>query len=38
MVGNLQMAMGLTQLVTVTIGMLIGFGIYKLETRNKVSE
>ena len=38
MVGNLQMAMGLTQLVTATIGMLIGFGIYKLETRNKVSE
>ncbi len=32
-VGNLQMAMGLTQLVTATIGMLIGFGIYKLETR-----
>ena len=39
MVGNLQMAMGLTQLITATIGTLIGFAIYKLETRkNKVSE
>lgn len=38
MVENLQMAMGLTQLVTATIGMLIGFGIYKIETRKKVSE
>jgi len=33
MVDNLQMAMGLTQLITATIGSLIGFGIYKFETR-----
>ena len=33
MVDNLQMAMGLTQLITATIGGLIGFGIYKFETR-----
>ena len=33
MVENLQMAMGLTQLVTATIGTLIGFAIYKIETR-----
>lgn len=38
MVANLQMAMGLTQLVTATIGMLIGFGIYKLETRKRVQD
>jgi hypothetical protein len=33
MINNLQMAMGLTQLITATIGGLIGFGIYKFETR-----
>ena len=33
MINNLQMAMGLTQLITATIGSLIGFGIYKFETR-----
>ena len=38
MVANLQMAMGLTQLVTATIGSLIAFGIYKFETRKRVQD
>ena len=38
MVSNLQMAMGLTQLVTATIGILIGFAIYKIETRKRVED
>ena len=38
MVANLQMAMGLTQLITATIGTLIGFGIYKFETRKRVQD
>ncbi len=38
MVANLQMAMGLTQLITATIGSLIAFGIYKFETRKRVQD
>lgn len=34
LVTNLQMAMGLTQLITASIGMLIAFTIYKIEKRN----
>ncbi len=33
LVTNLQMAMGLTQLITASIGMLIAFTIYKIEKR-----
>lgn len=35
LVGNLQKAMSVTQLITATIGCTIGFGIYKLEKKNK---
>lgn len=38
MVANLQIAMGLTQLITATIGSLIAFGIYKFETRKRVQD
>lgn len=33
LVNNLQMAMGMTQLITATIGMLIAFIIYQVEKR-----
>lgn len=35
LVSNLQVAMTTTQLITATIGMLIAFGIYKVEKINK---
>jgi len=35
LVSNLQMAMGLTQLITATIGMIISFCIFKLEKHSK---
>ena len=34
MVATLQAAMTTTQLITATIGTIVAFGIYKLETRN----
>ena len=34
-VSNLQYSMSVIQLITATIGVLISFGIYKLEGRNK---
>lgn len=38
MVDNLQTAMGMTQLITATIGAIIAFAIYKLEKRKSTKE
>lgn len=38
MVDNLQNAMGMTQLITATIGMIIVFVIYKVEKRKVTKE
>ena len=34
LITNLRNAMGLTQLITATLGVLVGFIIYKLEKKN----
>lgn len=38
MVDNLQTAMGITQLITATIGMIIAFAIFKVEKRKVTKE
>lgn len=38
MVNNLQNAMGMTQLITATIGMIMAFVIYKIEKRKLTKE
>lgn len=38
LVDNLQVAMGATQLITASIGMVIAFAIYKIEKRKLTKE